>query len=726
MASLFTMSVPPSSLSARFLSQSLSDRTSNARFWAQCFQYKQNAGIPWGPRIQRVGSWRVRADSKEGVPKKVDLKMTMKKVVKAFQSSDGESSTQSKESDAPEPKVLVLNGTGVEKLLRQRTKSSKVFFVRPEEELSSSVKVPSLEWKEPIEFENGNGNTPYQASGRRALATRESEVVKAGGSKTQNSRNSKARGSMSNVVEAPRGNGSAEKSPSKSSARDISSETTGLGFDKQKEDVHNVAAGNPATSEGDRSTRTLLPKSRRKQLTADSGGESQLVLSSMLMLTNQATLSHEVAYKDATTPGSEGRSSLLKGLGLHNSYSEVDNGNFHVTFREGLEGNLSGTNSLNPSANSHGDLENAHVSQPKRRGRRKIKASNRTWAEGEERTDENGRSGNLKAAVEASRESEVKTMVNHLGVVQGPKTPVQQRISSAKEETSTGTEENCSEGRKGAVEVHESDREQNGVQMALKLDKEDQMALGMKAAKKSRKQAHKNTVASRSNERVKKISDMDEGWIISPAEAGDLDSVIDVLAQYQDWTQGATAVQDMIPTIEDRTHKISTGKRGRGIGIKTAVHAEKILLKSGRLRHKSHLKNNEPSLDTKGMGKAEETADARIECYGPRTPDEFGNCSVKSLDLTGPKTGQDVQTISKSEDRTGHPGTSFKLPSLSWGSWWEEIGSTYSGKVNFTTAPSGALLCEDLNIEGEEYQALNASKDMRDRETRAIKHTEKV
>jgi hypothetical protein len=189
MASLFTMSVPPSSLSARFLSQSLSDRTSNARFWAQCFQYKQNAGIPWGPRIQRVGSWRVRADSKEGVPKKVDLKMTMKKVVKAFQSSDGESSTQSKESDAPEPKVLVLNGTGVEKLLRQRTKSSKVFFVRPEDELSSSVKVPSLEWKEPVEFENGDGNTPYQASGRRALATRESEVVKAGGSKTQSSRN---------------------------------------------------------------------------------------------------------------------------------------------------------------------------------------------------------------------------------------------------------------------------------------------------------------------------------------------------------------------------------------------------------------------------------------------------------------------------------------------------------------------------------------------------------
>jgi len=41
-------------------------------------------------------------------------------------------------------------------------------------------------------------------------------------------------------------------------------------------------------------------------------------------------------------------------------------------------------------------------------------------------------------------------------------------------------------------------------------------------------------------------------------------------------------------------------------------------------------------------------------------------------------------------------------------------------------ACSGALLSEDLNIEGEEYQALNASKDMRDRETRAIKHTEKV
>jgi hypothetical protein len=41
-------------------------------------------------------------------------------------------------------------------------------------------------------------------------------------------------------------------------------------------------------------------------------------------------------------------------------------------------------------------------------------------------------------------------------------------------------------------------------------------------------------------------------------------------------------------------------------------------------------------------------------------------------------------------------------------------------------ACSGALLCEDSNIEGEEYQALNASEDMRDRETRAIKHTEKV
>jgi hypothetical protein len=497
---------------------------------------------------------------------------------------------------------------------------------------------------------------------------------------------------MSNVVEAPRGNGSAEKSPSKSSARDISSETTGLGFDKQKKDIRNVAAGNPATSEGDTSTRTLLPKSRRKQLSADNGGESQLVLSSMPMLTNQATLSHEVAYKDATTPGSEGRSSLLKGLGLHNSHSEADNGNFHVTFREGLEGNLSGTSSLNPSVNSHGDLENAHVSQPKRRGRRKIKASNRTWTEGEERTDENGRSENLKAAEEASHESEVKTMVNHLGVVQGPKTPVQQRISSAKEGTSTGTEENCSEGRNGTVEVHESDREQNGVQMALKLDKEDQMASGMKAAKKIRRQAHKNTVASRSNEKVKKISDMDEGWIISPVEAGDLDSVIDVLALNQDWTQGATAVQDMIPTVKDRTHKMSTGKRGRGIGIKTAVHAENILLKSGRLRHKSHVKNNEPSLDTKGMGKAEETADAQIECYGPRTPDGFGNCSVNSLDLTSPKTGQDVQTISKSEDRNGHPGTSFKLPSLSWGSWWEEIGSTYSGKVNFTTVPSGFVL----------------------------------
>ncbi len=36
-----------------------------------------------------------------------------------------------------------------------------------------------------------------------------------------------------------------------------------------------------------------------------------------------------------------------------------------MTFREGLEGNLSGTNSLNPSVNCHGDLENAHVSQPK-------------------------------------------------------------------------------------------------------------------------------------------------------------------------------------------------------------------------------------------------------------------------------------------------------------------------------------------------------------------------
>jgi hypothetical protein len=199
-------------------------------------------------------------------------------------------------------------------------------------------------------------------------------------------------------------------------------------------------------------------------------------------------------------------------------------------------------------------------------------------------------------------------------------------------------------------------------------------------------------VASRSNERVKKISDMDEGWIISPVEAGDLDSVIDVLALNQDWTQGATAVQDMIPTVEERTQKTSTGKRGRGIGIKTAVHAEKILLNSGRLRHKSHVKNNEPSLDTKGMGKAEETADARIECYGPRTSDGFGNCSVKLLDLTSPKTGQDVQTISKSEDRNGHPGTSFKLPSLSWGSWWEEIGFTYSGKVNFTTVPSGLVL----------------------------------
>jgi hypothetical protein len=46
--------------------------------------------------------------------------------------------------------------------------------------------------------------------------------------------------------------------------------------------------------------------------------------------------------------------------------------------------------------------------------------------------------------------------------------------------------------------------------------------------------------------------------------------------------------------------------------------------------------------------------------------------------------------------------------------------------LQLVVACSGALLCEDLNLEGEEYQALNASEDMRDRETRAIKHTEKV
>jgi hypothetical protein len=237
--------------------------------------------------------------------------------------------------------------------------------------------------------------------------------------------------------------------------------------------------------------------------------------------------------------------------------------------------------------NCHGDLENAHVSQPKRRGRRKIKASNRTWAEGEERTDENGRSENLKAAEEASHESEVKTMVNHLGVVQGPKTPVQQRISSAKEETSTGTEENCSEGRKGAVEVHESDREQNGVQMALKHDKEDQMALGMKAAKKSRRQAHKNTVASRSNERVKKISDMDEGWIISPVEAGDLDSVIDVLALNQDWIKVQLCIGEVSsegPITANFGHKFSKWCRvEEGMNIIVQVKKEAMGKKGPRL-----------------------------------------------------------------------------------------------------------------------------------------------
>jgi hypothetical protein len=66
--------------------------------------------------------------------------------------------------------------------------------------------------------------------------------------------------------------------------------------------------------------------------------------------------------------------------------------------------------------------------------------------------------------------------------------------------------------------------------------------------------------------------------------------------------------------------------------------------------------------------------------------------AADAQDLTGMEKGEDVQTVLQNEDQNGHARTSFKLPSLSWGPWWEEIGSKDTEKESSTPGASGLLL----------------------------------
>jgi hypothetical protein len=608
-----------------------------------------------------------------------------------------------------------------------------------EEELTHSVKVPSFEEEELLEegpvkkFENGDdGKTPCQAPPPgpiMGLATKESEVMETdGGSQTQSSRrrrNSKARKMLSNAAAEP--SKGQEGSVEKKRVDEGSSVISGISLemttspsllDDEKKDNggSDVGAGKLMTpSEIDMSI--LRPQSRtkkkkKKKVAAatfvDIEGELQLDLSSTLLVsTNQvaATSSHEVLDKDATAvPGSEeGGDMLLSGLELQIPQGEeaADNANFQGILRgEGLDWELNGSNSIiSPSVDSQGALENNLVSQPKRRGRRKMKDSNKSQSDGEEMKHEDDNIRNLKASGRDDtvvRANEVNTSVNHLDVVQDSKSPVQQRITSAKEETAKDVVD--SEARHRDLEVHDSGSEQNGVQMVAPiLDEGDRgIFTMMKKVKKSRRQGSKKAVALSSDEGVvKKISDMDEGWIISPVEAGDPESMIDImLAPDQDWTpQAATAKPD-------RAHKNSMNKVIKGAaGSMTAIDGHKILLKSGRLKQKSKVKkSNELSLDKKGVGKAGEAAETQSDSHGVKTPHgDIRNHSVKGVaadaqDLTGMEKGEDVQTVLQNEDQNGHARTSFKLPSLSWGPWWEEIGSKDTEKENSTPGASGLLL----------------------------------
>jgi len=732
----------------------LPDRISNARwFWSlQCaFQYKQKqqqnaaANIFNGAsRIQRgAASWSTRAAAAKEAATNGSRKVNVKKKRMGAQKvvvKDAQSSSEGGRSGEEE-----------------------------EEELTHSVKVSSFEEEElleegPVEkFENGNdGKTPCQApppGPTMGLATKESEVIETdGGSQTQSSRrrrNSKARKMLSNAVAEPsKGQeGSVEKKrvdEGSSVIRGISLEmTTSLSLlDDEKKDNggSDVGAGKLMTpSEIDMSI--LRPQSRtkkkKKKVAAatfvDIEGELQLGLSSTLLVsTNQAaaTSSHEVLDKDATAvPSSEeGGDMLLNGLDLQIPQGEeaADNANFQGIFTgEGLDWDLSGSNSIiGPLVDSQGALENNLVSQPKRRGRRKMKDSNKTQSDGEEMKHEDDSIRNLKASGRDDtvvRANEVNTSVNYLDVVQDSKSPVQQRITSAKEETAKDVID--SEARHRDLEVHDSGSEQNGVQtVAPILDEGDRgIFTMMKKVKKSRRQGSKKAVALSSDEGVvKKIGDMDEGWIISPVEAGDPESMIDImLAPDQDWTpQGATAKPD-------RAHKNSMNKVIRGAaGSMTAVDGHKILLKSGRLKQKSKVKkSNELSLDKKGVGKAGEAAETQIDSHGVKTPyGDIGNHGVKGVaadaqDLTGMETGEDVQTVLQNEDQNGHARTSFKLPSLSWGPWWEEIGSKDTEKESSTP---GASVFDDVHIQGEEGTALNANKEISGREIGARERREKV